>query len=50
MTSLVPYLTFRDGEASLRFLTDVLGFEVSRSSAARTGPSSTPSSGATMRS
>ena len=28
MTSLVPYLTFRDGEASLRFLTDVLGFEV----------------------
>jgi uncharacterized glyoxalase superfamily protein PhnB len=26
--TLVPYLTFRDGEASLRFLTGVLGFEV----------------------
>jgi uncharacterized glyoxalase superfamily protein PhnB len=28
MATLVPYLTFRDGEASLRFLTAVLGFEV----------------------
>jgi uncharacterized glyoxalase superfamily protein PhnB len=28
MATLVPYLTFRDGETSLRFLTDVLGFEV----------------------
>jgi uncharacterized glyoxalase superfamily protein PhnB len=28
MTSLVPYLTFRDGNASLAFLTDVLGFEI----------------------
>ena len=28
MSSLVPYLTFRDGAASLRFLTDVLGFDV----------------------
>jgi uncharacterized glyoxalase superfamily protein PhnB len=28
MASLVPYLTFHRGDASLRFLTDVLGFEV----------------------
>ena len=28
MPDLVPYLTFRDGEASLRFLTDALGFEL----------------------
>jgi uncharacterized glyoxalase superfamily protein PhnB len=28
MTDLVPYLTFRDGEASLQFLRDVLGFEL----------------------
>lgn len=28
MSSLVPYLTFRDGDASLQFLTGVLGFEV----------------------
>ena len=27
MSSLVPYLTFRDGDASLRFLTTVFGFE-----------------------
>jgi uncharacterized glyoxalase superfamily protein PhnB len=27
MTNLVPYLTFRHGEESLRFLTDGLGFE-----------------------
>jgi uncharacterized glyoxalase superfamily protein PhnB len=27
MSDLVPYLTFRDGETSLRFLGDVLGFE-----------------------
>jgi uncharacterized glyoxalase superfamily protein PhnB len=26
--TLVPYLTFRDGEASLRFLVEVLGFEI----------------------
>jgi uncharacterized glyoxalase superfamily protein PhnB len=26
--TLVPYLTFRDGAASLRFLTEALGFEV----------------------
>jgi len=26
--TLVPYLTFRDGDASLRFLTGVLGFEI----------------------
>jgi uncharacterized glyoxalase superfamily protein PhnB len=30
MSDLVPYLTFRDGEASLRFLGDVLGFELIR--------------------
>ena len=28
MSTLVPYLTFRDGDASLRFLTEGLGFEV----------------------
>ena len=28
MSSLVPYLTFRDGAASLRFLTEALGFEL----------------------
>ncbi len=28
MASLVPYLTFRNGDDSLRFLTDGLGFEV----------------------
>ncbi len=28
MTTLVPYLTFADGDVSLRFLTTVLGFEV----------------------
>jgi hypothetical protein len=28
MTSLVPYLTFQDGDASLRFLVSGLGFEV----------------------
>ena len=28
MGSLIPYLTFRDGAASVRFLTDGLGFEV----------------------
>jgi uncharacterized glyoxalase superfamily protein PhnB len=28
MTSLVPYLTFQDGNASLRFLVSGLGFEV----------------------
>ena len=28
MASLVPYLTFIDGEASVRFLTQVLGFEL----------------------
>ena len=28
MSSLVPYLTFRDGAASVRFLTEVLGFQV----------------------
>ena len=27
MSTLVPYLTFRDGDASLRFLADVFGFE-----------------------
>ena len=27
MSDLVPYLTFRDGKTSLRFLSDVLGFE-----------------------
>jgi uncharacterized glyoxalase superfamily protein PhnB len=27
MTSLVPYLTFRDGAASVRFLVEVFGFE-----------------------
>jgi len=27
MTNLVPYLTFRHGEESVRFLTDGLGFE-----------------------
>ncbi len=29
MTTLVPYLTFADGDASLDFLRNVLGFEVS---------------------
>ena len=28
MSGLVPYLTFRDGDASLRFLCDALGFAV----------------------
>ena len=28
MSTLVPYLTFRDADASLAFLTGVLGFEV----------------------
>ena len=28
MPTLVPYLTFRDGDASLRFLTSALGFEI----------------------
>ena len=28
MSSIVPYLTFRNGEASVRFLVDGLGFEV----------------------
>jgi uncharacterized glyoxalase superfamily protein PhnB len=28
VSSLVPYLTFRTGAASLRFLTEVLRFEV----------------------
>ena len=27
MSTIVPYLTFRDGDASLRFLTSVFGFE-----------------------
>jgi hypothetical protein len=28
LTSLVPYLTFRNGAASVRFLLDAFGFEV----------------------
>lgn len=28
MSSIVPYLTFRNGDDSVSFLTDVLGFEV----------------------
>jgi uncharacterized glyoxalase superfamily protein PhnB len=28
MATLVPYLTFRDGDVSLRFLTAALGFEI----------------------
>lgn len=50
MTSLIPYLLFRDGDTSLRFLRDVFGFDSSRSNAPTAGACCTSSCVAVTRS
>ena len=41
MADSIPYLTFRHGDESLRFLSDGLGFELLRCSDTTTAPSRT---------